>query len=191
MLAIVPSVTDMFSPMVGYISVLAIYWIGFCLPVALFYGQGSKRVTVSIKAPKLWIFALALALPVLVCIAANPARWVMTAPTLVGIAIICALINGPLEELAWRRPFRANSDGRFSFELLGLGLFTMWHVPLYFSKGVSFDHGALGLVGGAFILGAVWTFMTRASDSVGWPMVSHALVNVMAFIPMFVMNFAD
>ena len=189
MAAVVPIVTNAFSPLVGYICVLTIYWIGFCVPISMIYGRGPTRVTVGLRATNLWMPAIALALPVVVFFAASPMTWVASEPGILALAVMCALFNGPLEELAWRRSFRAYSDDSFFYELLGLGLFTLWHAPLYFSEGVSFDHGALGLIGGAFLLGAVWTFMTRASDSIGWPMVSHALVNLATFPPLFAANF--
>lgn len=191
MLAVVPMVTNAFSPVVGYVGVLTIYWACFCVPVALIFGRGPRRVAVSLSATKRWIPATALALPAIVFVAAGPTTWIAADPAILALAVICALINGPLEELAWRRAFRANSGNRLAYELLGLGLFTLWHVPLYLSEGISFDHGALGLIGGAFVLGIPWLFMTRASDSVGWPMLSHALVNVAAFLPFFAANFAS
>ncbi len=188
MLAVVPLVTGALDPLVGYVCVLAIYWAFFCVPIAVVYGRGSRHVAIGLSAAKPWLVVGALALPLLVYFAANPEGRVEYGSGVLALAVVCASINGPFEELAWRRTFRANSDGRLSYELLGLGLFTLWHVPLYLSKGVYFDHGAVGLIGGALFLGAVWTFMTRAGDSVGWPMVSHALVNLAAFLPFFAAN---
>ncbi|WP_421724441.1 type II CAAX prenyl endopeptidase Rce1 family protein [Bauldia sp.] len=190
MAVIVPFVTSVFSPLVGYVGVLIIYWVCFCIPVAAIFGRGPKRISVGLRATKPWIPVAALALPVVVFFAAGPMRWIGSEPAILALAVTCALINGPLEELAWRRSFRANSDDSLPYEVLGLGLFTLWHVPLFFSNGVSFDHGAVGLIGGALLMGAVWTVMTRAGNSVGWPMVSHALVNTAAFLPFFAMNFA-
>lgn len=191
MSAIVPLVTSAFAPLAGYVCVLAIYWVCFCIPTALIYGPGPARIALSLRATRRWVSATALALPLVVFFAANPLSWIGSDPGILALAAVCALINGPLEELAWRRAFRANSNGSLAYELVGLGLFTLWHVPLYFSQGVAFDHGAVGLIGGALVLGTVWLFMTRASDSVGWPMVSHALVNIAAFLPFFATNFAS
>ena len=191
MFAVVPLVTTASSPLAGYVGVLATYWICFCVPIALVYGRGPARVAVSLDAGKAWIPATALALPVFVLFAAGLENWLGAEPHILALALLCALINGPLEEFAWRRPFRANSDGRLEYELLGLCLFTLWHVPLYFSKGVSFDYGAAGLIGGALVLGAVWALMTRASDSIGWPIVCHTLTNVAAFLPFFASNFGE
>lgn len=187
---IVPFVTSVLGAMGGYLSVFVIYWICFCVPVAFFFGEGGTRVRFSLSAKPVWVPVIAAALPVGIFIGADTLSWVDTQAGLVALAVGCALINGPLEELAWRRTFRANSGGRITFELIGLFLFTLWHVPLYFSKGISFDHGALGLIGGALLLASVWTFLTRVGNSVGWPIVSHALVNVAGFIPLFAMNFA-
>jgi hypothetical protein len=146
-------------------------------------------VSVSFNAIPFWIPVTAIALPAIVFFSAGTIHWMRGEAYLLVLAIGCALINGPLEELAWRRTFRASSGGRLSFEILGLFLFTLWHVPFYFSHGVSFDHGAIGLIGGALFLGAIWLLMTRANDSVGWPIVSHSLVNIAGFIPLFVANF--
>lgn len=139
----------------------------------------------------LWIPALAIALPIGVFFGAQTLGSIGAHPVMLLLAVGCAFLNGPLEELAWRRTFRANSGGHLSFELLGLFLFTLWHVPLYFSDGVSFDHGATGLIGGALLLGAVWMIKTRASNLIGWPIISHILVNVAGFIPLFTMNFGS
>lgn len=189
MFAIVPIVTNAFSPLIGYVAVLVIYWVCFCIPTAVVFGRGPAYVSIGLRAAEPWIIVLALAVPTGVFFLANPARSFPWEPDILAIAVACALINGPLEELAWRRSFRANSNNSLPYELFGLGLFTLWHVPLYFSKGISFDHGAVGLVGGALFLGALWTFMTRAGNSVGWPALSHALVNMATFPPFFAANF--
>ena len=190
MAVVVPTATRVLGPLQGYLAVMALYWVGYCIPVALLFGRGSRRVRVTLARSPAWIVITSIALPVAVLIAARPAMWTGPTPGVVAPALMTALINGPLEELAWRRTFRANSDGDLSYELLGLTLFTVWHVPLYFAEGVTFDHGLLGLVGGSLVLGSVWTGMTRWSDSVGWPVVSHTLVNAAAFLPLFAAGFS-
>ena len=191
MLVLVPLVTTGLGPLAGYVCVLTIYWVCFCIPVAAFFGRGAIPVTVRLYPTPQWIPVTAFAIPVIVLLAANPAGWMGLEPAVLALAILCALVNGPLEEFAWRRTFRANANGGFSFELLGLGLFTLWHVPLYFSQGITFDYGAVGLVGGAFVMGAFWTRMTCAGDSIGWPIVSHLLVNLVAFPQLFARNFVS
>lgn len=188
MFPVVRLTTSALSPVVGYVCVLAIYWVFFCAPVSVLFGRGPDRVPVTLVFEPRWVPAVSLALPVVVFFAAGPKTWLRADPTVLLLAVGCALINAPLEELAWRRSFRANSGRKLWFELLGLGLFALWHVPLFFSRGIEFDHGFSGLVGGAFALGAVWVVLTRVSHSVGWPIVSHVLVNTAAFLPFFAAN---
>lgn len=188
MLPVVLFLTSVVSPLTGYISTLAIYWVFFCLPVSVVMGRGPNYVSVELALTPPWIPVVALALPIAVFLVAGPTAWLGADTRVLALAIGCALANAPLEELAWRRAFRANSDGRLRFEILGLVLFTLWHVPLSFSRGIDFDYGIVGLVGGAFFLGTVWVFLTRAANSVGWPILSHVLVNLAAFVPFFASN---
>ncbi len=190
MSVLVPVATHGFGPMAGYLAVMFLYWTGFCVPVAIFLGDGPHLVRVRLDRSPRWIVFVSLLLPLLVLIAAGSSAWTQAPRRIVAVALGAALINGPLEELAWRRAYRANSGERLPFELLGLGLFTLWHVPLYFAEGVTFDYGAVGLIGSPLALGAVWMTMTRRSDSVGWPVVSHTLVNAAAFVPFFTGGFS-
>jgi len=189
MAVLIPLGTRDLDPLTGLVGVFVVYWVLFCIPVALYFGRGSRPVTIGFDLSPVWVGGLALALPVAVFFGSGAFNWLGSEPSLLMVAVGCAVINGPLEELAWRRPFRAHSEGRLSFELIGLCLFTLWHVPFYFVHGVSFDHDAAGLIGGAFVLGLLWMFMTRVSNSVGWPVVSHALVNSAGFIGLFASNF--
>ncbi len=191
MSAVVPIATRALGPLAGYMTVMVLYWVGFCVPVAVVFGDGPYRVRVALDRSPTWIAATAIALPTLVFIAANSAHSAAAEPGMVALALLTAVINGPLEELAWRRTFRANSGDELAYEVLGLSLFTVWHVPLFFSDGVVFAYGFAGLVGGSLALGAVWMVMTRRSDSVGWPIVSHALVNAAAFLPFFATGFPE
>lgn len=187
----VPALTVTLPVIVGYLGVFCFYWIFFCIPIAVIYGKGDKHVGYNLSIVPYWVPAIALGLPICVFFSAGTPAGIGGNAHLLALSIGVALLNGTLEELAWRRTFRANSGGRISFELLGLFFFTLWHVPLYFSKGVTFDHGAFGLIGGAMMLGAVWMVITRKSNSVGWPVVSHILVNIAAFTPMFIANFSN
>ena len=189
MAVLIPLGTRDFDPLTGLVGVFVGYWVFYCIPVALYFGRGLRPVAVGFDRSPVWVGFLALALPVAVFFGSGALNWLAAEPSLLMIAVGCAVINGPLEELAWRRPFRAYSHGRLSFEVIGLMLFTLWHVPFYFVHGVSFDHDAAGLIGGAFALGLVWMLMTRTTNSVGWPIVSHALVNAAGFIGLFASNF--
>lgn len=187
-MAAVPLITRQWPGLTGLLCVFAVYWVCYCIPVAIFFREGDTPVRIDLKGVPYVIPAVAIALPVGVAYGAGTIDWMRAEPAIVALAVGAALLNGSLEELAWRRPFRANSGGRISFELIGLFLFTLWHVPLYLAEGVSFDRGAIGLVGGSLMLGAVWMVMTRSSNSVGWPIASHILVNIAGFIPLFALH---
>lgn len=188
---IVKPVTELLGPLWGYLAVFALYWLCFCLPVALLFGHGSRTVAIGLsKDSPSWVPVTAFALPLIIAIAGGLLALDNIPTLLLVLALLMAAINGPLEELAWRRSFRANSNGRLGFEILGLVLFASWHVPLLQSHGVNFAGGAIGLVGGAALLGAIWTFMVRQTNAIGWAIVCHTLVNAAAFIPHFSDNFS-
>ncbi|MGI9478683.1 MAG: CPBP family glutamic-type intramembrane protease [Hyphomicrobiaceae bacterium] len=191
MALLVAPLTSMLGPLRGYLAVFAIYWIGFCLPVALTFGRGPETVSLTLSSPtRPWVPIVALGLPVAAAFGGGLFSLDTFPYPIVALALLAAAINGPMEELAWRRSFRANSGGRLSFELFGLVLFVLWHVPLLRSAGIAFEGGAVGLIGGAAAVGAIWMLMVRATHSVGWAMVSHALLNAAVFVPHFVDNFA-
>ncbi|WP_227267778.1 CPBP family glutamic-type intramembrane protease [Roseobacter weihaiensis] len=182
---VVPPLSQTIAFPYGYVAILAIYWICYCIPAAILFAGKSPPVSARLSGARWFVIAGALALPVLVFWAAGTGHAVSGHVEFVVLAILVGAINGPLEEFAWRRPYRSNSFGSFGFEGVGLLMFTLWHVPLLYYAGVSYDFGAIGLLGGAFAMGFIWLKLTRVSGSVGWPAVSHALVNAAAFIPFF------
>jgi CAAX protease family protein len=192
MALIVGPLTSTLGPLWGYLAVFAIYWIGFCLPVSIIFGRGPETIPLTLgRSTVLWVPIVSLGLPIAATVGGGLLLLDKFPYSIMALALVAAAINGPLEELAWRRSFRANSHGRLGFELLGLALFVLWHVPLLQSAGISFDGGAMGLVGGAAALGAVWMFMVRATNSMGWAMLSHGLLNAAVFVPHYVNNFAQ
>lgn len=185
---VVPAISNAAGFLFGYVGVLAIYWVFFCIPVAVKYAGRRSSVSYSLKDTPILVIVLALALPVAVFFAAGTASALSGNLAIVMLAVVVGLIKGPLEELAWRRAYRANSNDSPWFELFGVCMFTLWHIPLLLHHGVTYDFGVVGLVGGVFFMGLIWSLLTRATGSVGWPMISHALVNIAAFIPFFAMN---
>ncbi|UWR47029.1 CPBP family glutamic-type intramembrane protease [Phaeobacter inhibens] len=185
MMFIVPLVSATIPFPYSYACLLGTYWIVYCIPVSLGCGGNHPRVTVKFAGTRWQIVVAALAMPILVAIGAGTVNVGLGHPELIVLAIAVGLINGPLEEFAWRRPYRSNGRGRLRFESLGLLIFTCWHVPLLLVSGATYDFGASGLLGGSFLMGLIWLLMTRATNSIAWPAVSHALVNIVAFIPLF------
>ena len=71
---------------------------------------------------------------------------------------------------------------------LGWALFTLWHVPLALSVGITFDHGAVALIGGAALLGLFWTWIAWRTGSVFYVSIAHGLTNIFAFWVLFDRN---
>ena len=99
------------------------------------------------------------------------------------------MINGPLEEIAWRGGFLSRFGDRPVVGFwLGWLLYTGWHLPLLLSHGIAFDGGWLALVGGTAVLGLVWNWIAWRTGSVFWTAIAHALTNVITFWVLFDRN---
>jgi membrane protease YdiL (CAAX protease family) len=181
---IVPALTG-WNSRLGYLMSLAIYWLGFCLPVIAIHVW--KRRDGRLFSEKLawrdwWIPLLLLAQLGLIGVAAfyNNTTHLTTHGAMLAAAV--GLINGPLEETAWRGGFmtRFADRPRLGF-WLGWVLFTAWHVPLALSHGLVFDGGWINLVGGAAALGLLWNWVAWRTGSVFWVSIAHVLTNALTF----------
>src|SRR5690606_22585649 len=82
------------------------------------------------------------------------------------LALAMALINGPLEEAAWRGGFLTIFAERPLFGFWsGLILFTAWHVPLALAHGIAYEGGWPMLIGGAAGLGLIWSIVVWRTGS--------------------------
>lgn len=191
MFAMVPWLTRTLSPAHGYFAVFCFYWICFCLPAGWYFQRRERlRDTFSLAVGKdRWIpWAVALQVGVVAI-----ASWILLPDQVPAIAIVLALVfglvNGTLEEFFWRGSYLSRGRGDARFQMLGVGLFTLWHVPLALAHGVTYQGGSLALVGGALGLGLFWGFLAYRTNHIGWPIVSHALTNAIAFIGLIAANF--
>lgn len=184
LLVLVPLVLSRFPAFWAYHLTLVLYWLGFCLPVARRYGGLN---------PRLWGLGqhgrAAVIVPLLLaaqCAAVFAGALVPALPQLatggLGLAILVALLNGPLEEAVWRGAYISTFSDR---PLLGYGLgsalFALWHVPLALVAGVTFPGGPLALVGGATGLGLFWGAIAWRTGRIGWVAIAHSVTNIFAF----------
>ena len=191
LLMLVPMLTSALGTN-GYLVAFALYWLGFCVPVIVIHvlPHRSPRLFSGKLARRDWFVpGLLLAqVAAIVALALAPNTSILTTPGLL-LAAIVAIINGPLEETAWRGGFMTRFAGRPRLGFwLGWLLFTAWHIPLALSHGVIFDGGAMGLVAGAALLGLLWNWIAWRTGSVFWVGLAHALTNFAAFWVLFDRN---
>lgn len=189
---LVPVLTHALGGPTGYLLSLLTYWLGFCLPVIALHvrGRRSPRLFSERLAWRDWFVPglLLLQLGVIGLVAVMPHTSILTTHGAM-LAALVGVINGPLEEIAWRGGFmtRFANRPRLGF-WLGWLLFTLWHVPLALSHGIVFEGGWMALLGGAAALGLFWNWIAWRTGSVFWTSIAHALTNIMAFWVLFNAN---
>ena len=67
-------------------------------------------------------------------------------------------------------------------------LFGMWHISLWYLKGITYHGGFAALVGGAFAMGLLWSYSARKLKNITLCIYAHILVNIFAFTGLFVDN---
>jgi membrane protease YdiL (CAAX protease family) len=181
---IVPTLTANLGGPAGYLLTLTIYWLGFCLPVIAIHVWRQRGALFSEKLPwrDWWVPGLLLLQVGAIAIAAFVPNTTMLTTHGAMLAAGVALINGPLEELAWRGGFTRvfATRPRLGF-WLGWALFTAWHAPLLLSHGIVFAGGWPALLGGAAALGLVWSWIAWRTGSVFWVTIAHVLTNILTF----------
>ncbi|GLQ11504.1 hypothetical protein GCM10007913_34360 [Devosia yakushimensis] len=184
LLVLVPILTSALGT-TGYLIVFALYWIGFCSPVIAIHAlpHRSPRLFSEKLARRDWFVPLLLLVQVVAvaAVALAPNTALLTTPGVM-LAALFAILNGPLEETAWRGGFmtRFADRPRLGF-WLGWLLFSAWHIPLTLSHGVIFDGGGMGLVASAALLGLLWNWIAWRTGSVFWVGLAHALTNLASF----------
>lgn len=189
---IVPELTTALGGPRGYLLSLCVYWLGFCLPVIFWHVRGRREA--QLFSEKLawrdwWVPGLLLLQVGMVgLIAFVPNTTILTTHAAM-LATLVAIINGPLEEAAWRGGFmtRFSEQPRLGF-WLGWVLYTAWHLPLLLSHGIVFDGGGGMLVGGAAGLGLLWCWTAWRTGSIFWVSIAHALTNIVTFWVLFDRN---
>lgn len=189
MLFVVPALTRGLGGQIGYLAVLAVYWLGFCLPVIAMHVW--KRHDGRLFSERLawrdwWVPGLLVVQVGVVGMAALVPHTSLLTTHGAMLAAAVGLINGPLEETAWRGGFMTvfRDRPRLGF-WLGWALFTGWHGPLLLSHGIDFEGGWVALVGGAAGLGLLWSAIAWRTGSVFWVSIAHVLTNVLTFWVLF------
>ena len=105
------------------------------------------------------------------------------------IIIFVSIINGVIEELYWRGIYLKEFENNIFIGLfLSSILFGTWHISLWYLKGIIYHGGFMSLVGGAFLMGLLWSFSSRKLKNINYCICVHILVNIFAFTGLFVEN---
>lgn len=169
------------TPLVAYLTTLAIYWLLCWLLVVLY---NPRIPAVNIASNKHPLFDWLPFVPFLGVLGVAFWKGHSIPPLPVAFTVVClASFNGFTEEMFWRRLYADSFPSRvmlgFTFPLV---LFTAWHVALLVIPGVEYDGGALGLIGGAALLGLIWGICYWRNRRFWIVGTAHALVNIVAFM---------
>jgi membrane protease YdiL (CAAX protease family) len=171
--------TRALTPLWGYALGLCLYWV-FLATLLLVSTTSTDRAQLLTAQPAGRLITLLCILPVLgLGLFTMDALGALPPIMLVGIAV-CAVLNGFLEELFWRGALVP--DPTPGIAALAVGLFTGWHLALLTAHGITLTGGAFGLLMGAAALGTIWMAARLYSGTVGLSALSHAGVNLFAFI---------
>lgn len=105
------------------------------------------------------------------------------------LLLFMAVLNGSIEEFYWRGLYLLEYRGNalIGFFLSSL-LFGAWHFSVWFARGMLYKDGMLALVGGAYVMGLLWTWVARSQGNIRAVLPAHVLVNLFAFTGLFVDN---
>ena len=193
MLVVFPVATRAFGSKWGYLLDLAVYWTYLISVMICFYKSDKGFLKNILSNPKLnyWIlYSFAAFIPVLgvffVSFLPDAGRLSLSTALLV---LVSAVLNGTFEEVYWRGLYLEEFRNSVSVGLwVSTMLFTLWHFSLWFAKGVVYQGGLLALVGGAFVMGLLWSFVSRKLQNITMCIIAHVFVNVFAFTGLYVQN---
>ncbi|MEM8663506.1 MAG: CPBP family glutamic-type intramembrane protease [Pseudomonadota bacterium] len=166
----------------GYFTALAIYWAFFCVPVAVMtQGVSGIRARLSLKlGGAVWV-PIAVLVPAAVYLVYALTQGFAGLPAMAfALGIGAALINAPLEEMAWRGAYLAAGRWNVLVQGIGVWLFAFWHWPLTQAENIVFGASAPQVLASTFILGAIWAAAAFATNSVAWPIIGHLAFNMIA-----------
>ena len=186
--------TASLGPKWGYVTGFLGYW-AYCLITAWLVsgsdwnyfkdiwsqqrdGKYAKWIALAAFIPAFGVFFVSF-LP-------NVAKLTLSAAILL---IVMVILNGTIEELYWRGLYLLEypNNARIGFFLSWL-LFGAWHISLWFARGILYKDGFLALVGGAYGLGLIWTWVARSNGNLRAVVSAHILANLFAFTALFVDN---
>lgn len=169
-----------FQSFSAYCYTLLAYWLTCWTTIAVFHNRAPAAPQKSKPVALLDLLAFA---PVLGVVSVAWAKGTnVPQPFFVVTIVAAALINGITEEKYWRQLF---ADAFYPNRVLGAlvpwFLFSLWHLALLAIPSVEYQGGAMSLVGGAAILGAIWGCVYWINRTFWIVASAHVTLNAFAF----------
>jgi membrane protease YdiL (CAAX protease family) len=186
--------TTVLSPKWGYLFGFGVYW-AYALSVTWIlttkekgYLRSILRTNSKIKYRHLFNAAALLPVPGIFFISFFPNAGRLSLQTGI-LVLVVAILNGSIEEMYWRGLYlKEYGNSLLIGIILSTFLFATWHFSLWYAKGIEYQGGLLALVGGALIMGLLWSFISRKVKSIKICIIAHIIVNIFAFTGLFVGN---
>jgi membrane protease YdiL (CAAX protease family) len=184
---------NILGPKWGYVTGFALYWICAIL-VSLHLGgfeSHNWNTLFSMKKGRAALVVSAAAfIPVFgvffVSFLPNFSKLTVSAGLLL---VLMAVINGFVEEFFWRGMYLLEFRKSVVIGMVAAPLlFAAYHIALWFIKGITYQGGFFALVGGAYIMGLLWSWVARKTGTILPVTIAHILVNIFAFTGLFVEN---
>lgn len=183
MFAAVPLLTGVWPGGIhGYFAALGLYWVLFCVPVVAttIRREDLARLLSLRLRGAVWVPVVLLGQVAVFAVYALFEGFLSLPATAIALGLAFALVNGPLEEFAWRGAYHTASPANAFTQGAGVWLFALWHIPLMLSFGVEFSLNPVLIVGSTLMLGTLWAMATYGTRSIAWPILAHILNNAIA-----------
>jgi membrane protease YdiL (CAAX protease family) len=182
---------NIYSPFESYILGLLGYWLYIAIVVFILVKKDKELIVKTIalinNSKKLSISVLAFIPVILVFIAAIVPSIEQFSIRVVICSIILGIYNGLIEELFWRGITIVKNDGSLLFVMCSTVIFGIYHFA-YLVLSLTYQGGALALVGGALVMGIIWMTISLKTKSITTSIIAHQIVNIMAFSSLFMLN---
>lgn len=179
------SLTRSLEPLIGYALGLGCYWLFLAVLIWRYTTEQQRSIWLVVESPGRWLTFLCI-LPVFVTGIVGMASLDLVPPGLLLPIAFAAILNATLEETFWRGAIIPRPDDRTA--AIAVILFAGWHVALLAAGGIVLTGGPAVLLVGAAILGSIWMAARRRTGTLGAGILSHAAVNLFAFITLVAAN---